>query len=89
MPAPQKTGVKVVNVGIFLFTRLGALSKETVPRLHAQHQVHIWDTVRAQHRFGEQMNRLLCSEQTRLVTGQTHGAVCQPRVRGLADSLLL
>lgn len=80
MPAPQKTGMKVVNVGIFLFTRLGALSKETVPRLHAHCQVHVRDTVRVQRRLGEQMNRLLCSEQTRLVTGQTQGAVYQPRV---------
>ena len=85
MPAPQKTGMKVVNVGIFLFTRLGALSKETVPRLHAHRQAHI----RVQHRLGEQMNRLLCSEQTRLVTGQTQGAVHQPRVQGPAHSFLL
>ena len=47
--------------------------------LHAHHQVRIWDTVRAQHRFAEQVNRLLCSEQTGLVTGQTHRAVNQHR----------
>ena len=77
------------NVGIFLFTRLGALSKGILSPLHAHHQVHIWDTVRAQHRFAEQVIRLLCSEQTSLGPGQTHRAVYQPRVQGLAGSILL